>query len=113
MTYYYWFTPPYFFMVAGLFIAITSGSAFSAVLKDIVAAWRKTRSSEVVTKLGGINIQLPFLGICTGTAIFLASGKGSFGTPTWLSYTAAAPLTMMSAGVGWRHPWVKFCLEVI
>ncbi|MEO0433192.1 MAG: hypothetical protein AAF151_16010 [Cyanobacteria bacterium J06656_5] len=103
MTYYYWFTPPYFFMVAGLFIAITSGSAFSAVLKDIVAAWRKTRSSEVVTKLGGINIQLPFLGICTGTAIFLASGLGCFGTPTWLSYTAAAPLTFLSAGLVWRQ----------
>ena len=101
--YYYLFTPPYFFMVAGLFIAITSGAAFSAVLKDIVAAWRKTRSSEVVAKLGGLNIQLPFLGICTGTAIFLASGLGCFGTPTWLAYTVAAPLTFLSAGLVWRQ----------
>ncbi|NEQ52822.1 MAG: hypothetical protein F6K11_22240 [Leptolyngbya sp. SIO3F4] len=103
MTYYYWFMPPYFFMVAGLFIAVTSGAAFAAVLKEIVAAWQKTRSSEVVAKLGGINIQLPFFGICTGTAIFLASGLGCFGTPTWLSYAVAAPLTFLSAGLVWRQ----------
>ncbi len=103
MTYYYWFTPPYFFMVAGLLIAVTSGASFSTVLKDIVAAWRKTRSSEVVAKLGGINIQLPFLGICVGTAIFLASGLGCFGTPTWLSYAVSGPLTFLSAALVWRQ----------
>ncbi|ESA38906.1 tr [Leptolyngbya sp. Heron Island J] len=103
MNYYYFFTPPYFFMVAGLFIAITSGAAFSAVLKEIVAVWRETRSSAVVAKLGGLSIQLPFLGICTGTAIFLASGLGCFGTPTWLSYAAAVPLTFLSAGLVWRQ----------
>ena len=103
MNYYYLFAPPYFFMVAGLFIAVTSGAAFSAVLKDIVATWRKTRSSAVVAKLGGLNIQLPFLGICSGTAIFLASGLGCFGTPLWLSYAAAAPLTFLSAGLVWRQ----------
>ena len=103
MTYYYLFAPPYFFMVAGLIIAVTSGAAFGAVLKDIVATWRKTRSSEVVAKMGGLNIQLPFFGTCAGTAIFLASGLGCFGTPTWLSYAAAAPLTFLSAALVWRQ----------
>lgn len=103
MTYYYLFAPPYFFMVAGLIIAVTSGAAFGAVLKDIVATWRKTRSSEVVAKMGGLSIQLPFFGTCAGTAIFLASGLSCFGTPTWLSYAAAAPLTFLSAALVWRQ----------
>lgn len=103
MSYYYFFTPPYFFMLAGLLIAVTSGAAFSGVLKEIVSVWRETRSSEVVAKLGGFNIQLPFFGICAGTAIFLASGLGCFGVPTWLSYGTSVPLTFLSAGLVWRQ----------
>lgn len=102
-SYYYLFTPPYFFAVVGLLIAITCGSAFGAILKELVNAWRQDRSTKILAQMTSGRVQLPFFGICTGTAIFLASGLGCFGTPTWLSYAAAMPLTFLSAALVWRQ----------
>ncbi|NEP19289.1 MAG: hypothetical protein F6J97_20735 [Leptolyngbya sp. SIO4C1] len=103
MPVYFLFDPPYFFLLAGLLIAVTSGSAFAAVLKQSVADWYDKRSTRTLATLQGIDLQLPFFGICLGTCIFLASGLGIFGFPAWFTYAAAAPLTFLSAGFIWRQ----------
>ncbi|MEO0707974.1 MAG: hypothetical protein AAF050_20240 [Cyanobacteria bacterium J06649_5] len=76
---YYAQTPPYFLLAAGLFIAITSGLAFSAVLKDSIGEWYKNRSTRSISKMQGLDIKLPFAGICLGSCMFLASGMCIFG----------------------------------
>ena len=98
---YYSQTPPYFLLAAGLFISITSGLAFSAVLKDAVAAWYQNRSTRSISKLQRVDLQLPFLGICLGSCVFLASGMNIFGFGAKVAYAMAAPLVVLSAVLVW------------
>lgn len=95
--------PPYFFLVAGLLTGITSGLAFEATLKQLVQEWSKTRSTRTLVNLQGIQLQLPFLGICIGICIFLASGLEVFGFPTNLSYAVAIPLTVFIGLLVWSQ----------
>ncbi|MEO0768730.1 MAG: hypothetical protein AAFY72_04745 [Cyanobacteria bacterium J06649_4] len=108
---YYQPTPPYFLLGAGLFIAITSGLAFSAVLKGAVDDWYKKRSTRSISKLQGMDLQLPFLGICAGSCMFLASGMSIFGFTAKIAYLMAAPLILLSAGLVWSQ--LKKNLELL
>lgn len=98
---YYPQTPPYLLLVAGLLIAITSGLAFSAVLKESVGDWYKNHSTRSISKLQGFDLQLPFAGICLGSCIFLASGMSIFGFSAKVAYIMATPLVFLSAGLVW------------
>ena len=77
--------PPYFLLVFGLFVGMTSGSAFEATLKQKVQEWSKNRSSRTLAQMKGVQLVLPFLGIAAGICVFLAAGLAIFGFPTWLS----------------------------
>lgn len=100
---YYLDTPPYFLLAAGLFIAITSGLAFGAVLKGSVGDWYAKKSTRSISKLRGFDLQLPFLGISLGSCIFLASGMSIFGFPAKIAYAMAAPLVLLSALLVWTQ----------
>ncbi|NJM96064.1 MAG: hypothetical protein HC800_01580 [Phormidesmis sp. RL_2_1] len=100
---YYPQTPPYFLLVVGLLMAVASGLAFSAVLKEAVSDWYKKRSTRSISKLQGFEIQLPFIGICLGSCIFLASGMGIFGFTPLIAYGMALPLVLLSAGLVWAQ----------
>jgi formate hydrogenlyase subunit 3/multisubunit Na+/H+ antiporter MnhD subunit len=100
---YYAQTPPYFMLVAGLLIAITSGAAFSAVLKESIGDWYKNRSTRSISKLQGFDLQFPFLGICLGSGIFLGSGMCIFGFPTEIAYGMALPMIFLSAVLVWSQ----------
>lgn len=100
---YYAGTPPYFLLAAGLFIAITSGLAFSAVLKGAVGDWYAKKSTRSISKLRGFDLQLPFAGICLGSCLFLASGMSIFGFPSNIAYAMALPLVLLSALLVWTQ----------
>ncbi|MEL7354475.1 MAG: hypothetical protein AAF171_26460 [Cyanobacteria bacterium P01_A01_bin.116] len=100
---YYAQTPPYFLLAAGLFIAITSGLAFSAVLKDSIGEWYKNRSTRSISKMQGLDIKLPFAGICLGSCMFLASGMCIFGFTSLIAYGMAFPLVLLSAALVWSQ----------
>jgi len=100
---YYQPTPPYFLLAAGLFIAITSGAAFGAVLKGAVNDWYDKRSTRSISKMQGLDLQLPFFGICAGSCIFLASGMSIFGFTAKIAYIMAAPLIFLSAWLVWSQ----------
>ncbi|MFB2935116.1 hypothetical protein ACE1B6_07535 [Aerosakkonemataceae cyanobacterium BLCC-F154] len=93
--------PPYFLLVAGMLAGLTSGLAFEATLKELVQEWARTRSSRTLTNLQGVQVQLPFLGICIGVCVFLGSGLEIFGFPTWLSYSISVPLTIFMGLLVW------------
>lgn len=93
--------PPYFLLVAGMLAGLTSGLAFEATLKELVQEWARTRSSRIFANLQGVQLQLPFLGICIGVCVFLGSGLEIFGFPTWLSYAISIPLTIFMGWLVW------------
>lgn len=95
--------PPYFLLVAGMLAALASGLAFEATLKELVQEWAKTRSSRMLANLQGVQLQLPFLGICIGVCVFLGSGLEIFGFPTWLSYAISIPLTVFMGWLVWSQ----------
>ncbi|MCL6433009.1 MAG: hypothetical protein K6T90_02155 [Leptolyngbyaceae cyanobacterium HOT.MB2.61] len=90
--------PPYFLLIAGLLVSLTSGAAFDAVLKQSVQAWQKNRSTRSLANLQGMQLLVPFLGIAAGVCLFLSSGVEIFGFPTKLAYAISIPLTIF---IGW------------
>jgi hypothetical protein len=100
MYYYYLPEPPYFLLIAGLFIAITCGLAFEVTLKQRIKAWFKEPSDQLIQSSV---FRLPFLGICLGSVIFLSSGLEVFLYDRWLSYSLATPITILTAGLIWTQ----------
>lgn len=100
---YYAQTPPYFMLIAGLLIAITSGLAFSTVLKESVNDWYKKRSTRSISKMQGFDLKLPFIGICLGSCVFLASGMCIFGFTSPIAYGMSFPLVLLSAVLVWSQ----------
>jgi hypothetical protein len=90
--------PPYFLLIAGLFASLTSGAAFDAVLKQAVREWSKTRSTRTLVNLQGMQLFLPFLGICVGVCVFLASGLQIFVFSAKIGYGISLPMTVF---IGW------------
>ncbi|HEY9736938.1 MAG TPA: hypothetical protein V6D06_11665 [Trichocoleus sp.] len=95
--------PPYVLFLAGLFIAITSGYAFSNTLEQSVKAWNDNRSTRILASLRGPQLQLPYLGICIGVCMFLASGIQMFGFSGKAAYAMGIPLTLLSALLIWSQ----------
>ena len=95
--------PPYFLLVAGLFISITSGLAFEATLKQAVQDWSKNRSTRTLAALQGMQLFVPFIGIGAGASLFLGSGMEIFGFSTELSYAIAVPLTIGTSWLVWSQ----------
>jgi hypothetical protein len=99
---YYLPEPPYFLMFVGLFTGITCGVAFEATLKQIVNNWYKS-PSKPANLLDSSTLQLPFLGICVGICVFLASGVEIFLMNRWVSYAIALPMTIFIGALVWTQ----------
>lgn len=103
MAYYLFPQPPYFLLIAGLLISLTSGVAFQAVMKDSVKEWAANRSTRSLANMRGISLFLPFLGMSAGACLFLSSGVEIFGFPTKFAYAIALPLTVFSSWLVWSQ----------
>lgn len=93
--------PPYFLLVAGLFIGIASCAAFITTLKALVEEWKSIRSSRVFSQMRGVQLLLPFLGTAIGIGIFLASCLQVFAFSAEVAYGFSVPLTVLLAGLVW------------
>ncbi|MBD1831569.1 MULTISPECIES: hypothetical protein [Cyanophyceae] len=98
---YYFPDPPYFLLVVGLFAGLTSGAAFEATLKQQVREWAKNRSTRTLAQMQGMQLQLPFLGICAGVCVFLVAGLEIFGFPGSLACGVSVPLTLFIGFLIW------------
>jgi hypothetical protein len=96
-----YYEPPYFLLIAGLLAGITSGIAFEATLKQSAQDWSRNRSTRTIANLKGVSLRLPFLGICGGVCVFLASGVAIFGFPAKVGYAIALPMTILIGGLVW------------
>lgn len=96
-----YYDPPYVLLIAGLLASITSGLAFETKLKQSVQEWAKNRSTRTLATLQGTALLIPFLGICAGICVFLASGIEIFGFPTMIAYGVSFLLTVFTGGLVW------------
>nr|WP_305082384.1 hypothetical protein [Oculatella sp. LEGE 06141] len=99
----YFSEPPYFLLVAGLFAGLACGLAFEATLKQSVLDWSRNRSTRTLANMRGMQLLVPFLGICGGICVFLASGLEVFGFPNELSYIVAVSLTLFTGILIWSQ----------
>lgn len=101
---YYLPEPPFLLLVFGLFIGITSGLAFEAVLKQKGQKWFKTGSSEnLLDEVQSLDIKLPFWGICAGICVFLAGGLEVFNFSRLVAYLVSLALTLFVARLVWSQ----------
>ncbi|TVP68187.1 MAG: hypothetical protein EA342_06750 [Leptolyngbya sp. LCM1.Bin17] len=95
--------PPYILLFAGFLAAISSGYAFSIVLQQSVSEWNANRSTRILAKLRGPQLQIPFFGINAGICVFLASGIQLFGFSGKIAYALGAPMTVLIALLIWSQ----------
>lgn len=100
---YYYPPPPYLLLVFGLFIALTSGAAFDATLRQATREWSQNRSTRTLANLRGSQLLIPFLGIAAGISAFLIAGLEIFGFPAPFSYAIAFPLTALTCLLVWSQ----------
>lgn len=98
-----YYDPPYFLLVAGLLAGLTSGLAFEATLKQSVNEWAKNRSTRTLAVMKGPQLLLPFLGICVGVCVFLASGVQIFGFPGSIAYVISIAMTLLTGILVWTQ----------
>lgn len=98
-----YYDPPYFLLVAGLLAGLTSGLAFEATLKQSVNEWAKNRSTRTLAVMKGPQLLLPFLGICVGICVFLASGVQIFGFPGAIAYVISIAMTLLTGILVWTQ----------
>jgi cobalamin biosynthesis protein CobD/CbiB len=97
------YDPPYVLLIAGLLAGITSGRAFEMTLRQAVQEWSKTKSTRTLQQLKGSSLTVPFVGICAGVCVFLASGLSIYGIPHQFSYAFSVPLTIGMAMLVWTQ----------
>ena len=95
--------PPYVLILAGFLAAIAAGSAFSASLQQATQAWAKNPEAGSLEDIRGLSLQLPYLGICIGVCVSLASGIQFFGFSAKVGYALGGVLTALMAWLVWRQ----------
>jgi hypothetical protein len=97
--------PPLVLLVAGLFIGITSCTAFVVSLKQLLKEWSKNHRQDAcstnLANLQGVQVFFPFSGIALGICIFLASCLQVFAFSGIIAYGFSIPLTVLMAGLVW------------
>jgi len=91
---YYLPEPPYFVLIIGLFVSITSGLSFAKTLEQKTALWKEDPALPLLEEMLTWSIQLPYLGMAIGICLFLAAGMEVFGFPSAFAYLVAVPLTV-------------------
>lgn len=95
-------SPNYALLMIGLFMVVTSGYAFQETLKLVVRAWFKSEQESPLPQVRQtLQLQLPYLGMLLGTALFLSSGIEIFGFSTRSSYGFSVPLTVVTGILVW------------
>lgn len=95
--------PPYVLLVAGFLAAIAAGSAFGATLQQSTQDWVKNRETTSLESIRGLSLQLPYVGICIGVCVFLASGIQFFGFSAKVAYALGAVMTALMGLLVWRQ----------
>ncbi len=99
--YYYPEQPPYFLLLIGFLIALTSGLALSGTLKVIVQQWTADNAPDTKSPSSLKQLFVPFLGITVGVSLFLSSGLEIFGFPSPLALGVGLPVSLLTCLLVW------------
>ncbi|MEH2089738.1 hypothetical protein [Nostoc sp.] len=99
--YYFPEQPPYFLLLVGFFIALTSGLALSGTLKVIVQNWPSERAENTQPRSSLKQLLVPFIGITGGTCLFMSSGLEIFGFPSSLALGVGLPISLFTCLLVW------------
>lgn len=101
---YFYPTPPYLLLVAGLVAGLLCGAAFEATLKATVRSWPAPSPSQGLAQSAlGLSLQVPYSGIMGGICVFLGSGVQIFGVQAKVAYGIAIALTLFTAQLVWKQ----------
>ncbi|MDZ8087435.1 MAG: hypothetical protein RMY16_18015 [Nostoc sp. DedQUE12b] len=99
--YYFPEQPPYFLLIVGFLIALTSGLALSGTLKVIVQNWPSERAENTQPRSSLKQLLVPFIGITGGTCLFMSSGLEIFGFPPSLALEVGLPISLFTCLLVW------------
>ncbi|MEH2207756.1 MAG: hypothetical protein V7K53_27415 [Nostoc sp.] len=99
--YYFPEQPPYFLLIVGFLIALTSGLALSGTLKVIVQNWSNERAENTQPRSSLKQLLVPFIGITGGTCLFMSSGLEIFGFPSSLALGVGLPISLFTCLLVW------------
>ncbi|MEH2232745.1 hypothetical protein [Nostoc sp.] len=99
--YYFPEQPPYFLLLVGFLIALTSGLALSGTLKVIVQNWPNERAENTQPRSSLKQLLIPFIGITGGTCLFMSSGLEIFGFPSSLALGVGLPISLFTCLLVW------------
>ena len=99
--YYFPSQPPYFLLLLGFLIALTSGLALSGTLKVIVQKWPSVPQENTKSKSSLKQLFVPFIGITGGVCLFMSSGLEIFGFPFTLALGVGLPLSLLTCLLIW------------
>ncbi|MEH1812044.1 MULTISPECIES: hypothetical protein [unclassified Nostoc] len=99
--YYFPEQPPYFLLLVGFLIALTSGLALSGTLKVIVQNWPSERAENTQPRSSLKQLLIPFIGITGGTCLFMSSGLEIFGFPSSLALGVGLPISLFTCLLVW------------
>ncbi|MDM9584967.1 MULTISPECIES: hypothetical protein [unclassified Nostoc] len=99
--YYFPEQPPYFLLLVGFLIALTSGLALSGTLKVIVQNWPNERAENTQPRSSLKQLLVPFIGITGGTCLFMSSGLEIFGFPSSLALGVGLPISLFTCLLVW------------
>jgi hypothetical protein len=99
--YYFPLQPPYFLLLVGFLIALTSGLALSGTLKVIVQKWPNESTENTKSRSSLKQLLVPFLGITGGTCLFMSSGLEIFGFPPLLALGIGLPISLLTCLLVW------------
>jgi hypothetical protein len=69
----------------------------------VVNNWYKNKGSDDQNLLKSSSLQIPFIGICIGICLFLASGLDIFILNGWVAYAISLPMTIFIGGLVWSQ----------
>ncbi|NET10672.1 MAG: hypothetical protein F6K09_06430 [Merismopedia sp. SIO2A8] len=92
---------PYVLLIAGLLASVTSGFAFSETLKLSVRTWSENKDTMSLPGIRNLTLLVPFIGVCGGVCVFLASGVQIFAFSARSAYTMSVPLTVVGGFLLW------------
>lgn len=101
---YYLPQPPFLAAIAGLFIAVTCGSAFWNMMEQKLRDSYKSPTSQTsfnINRIADPALTISYWGTCLGVWVFLGGGLQSFGFGAIPSYGVALLIATFTAGLVW------------
>jgi len=92
---------PYVLLMAGFLASVTSGYAFSETLKQSVQLWSDNRESMSLPEIRNLSLLVPFVAVCIGVCVFLASGIQIFAFSARAAYALSLPLSIVGGLLLW------------